>query len=544
MEEKKDEQEKVEKVDTETTENTQEAQAENKEQVTKQEEVKEEKKEEKTQENAQKFEKVTEKAKKEKPESSSKKKKGPIVAVVAIIAIVAAVVAFFLLRTTTIKLADCFTIEYEGYSGFATAKVEINEKAIKEKIKDSSVARSFIKKLEEDLEVENTTGLSNGDEITIKVKVASSFLDENKIKLDSKTVKIKVEGVKEPTAIDMSKYIEIKYTGFNGHATAEATLKTDELSEELGSELYSILRNRITLTVQENGTLSNGENAKVKIETNNTSYLEENGIKFASDTVEFKVEGLSEATEVDAFANITLNISGMSPNLSVTITNNSTDEFLKTVEYSLSKRTGIANGEKITVTATEWDEEMAQEKKLALKETTKEYTISGQAAYIFSTSEFTDAVKAEVKSIMTSKATSKANENYERWSDNVKNYVRDNTDYKYIEIDSDEINRDLTAGTPEIASLYLLTKKDDKNVSKINIITAIVKIPMKSAKAGVTYDWYVTIEASNASLTTEGKISENTEYSITAREGEDEEKAYQEYINDKKDNYNVEKISL
>ena len=234
----------------------------------------------------------------------------------------------------------------------------------------------------------------------------------------------------------------------------------------------------------------------------------------------------------------------MSPNLSVTITNNSTDEFLKTVEYSVSKKTGIANGEKVIVTATEWDEEMAQEKKLALKETSKEYTISGQAAYIFSTSEFTDAVKAEVKSIMISKATSKANENYERWSDNVKNYVRDNTDYKYIEIDSDEINRDLTAGTPEIASLYLLTKKDDKNVSKINIITAIVKIPMKSAKAGVTYDWYVTIEASNASLTTEGKISENTEYSITAREGEDEEKAYQEYINDKKDNYNVEKISL
>lgn len=523
--EQKDEQKEVEIESTETKKQEQE---------TKKKE--EPKKKEKTEVSKEKQEKTE-----QKENAPKNKHKGLIIALVLIIvAIVAAVCAVLMLRTTTIDLAECLSIEYDGYSGYAVATVEVDEKAIRKQIDDYGLAKDLAKKIE--IEVENTENLSNGDEITVKADISSSFLEENKLKIKDKTVKIKVSGLEEPLVVDMSKYISIEYTGYNNHATANVTLMTDKLEEDLGYDVYSKLINQITLTVLDNGTLANGNTAKVKIETNNYYNLEENGIKLSADTVEFNIEGLADATEVDAFKDIVVNVTGMSPNLSITITNNSTDEFLRTVVYSVSKKSGVTNGETITITAESWDENLAQEKALALKETTMTYTVTGQAAYIFSLSEINDTVKSELKSIFVSKATSKAKENYARWVDNAKYYLVENTDYKYIE--AEDFDRDLTVGKPEVVAMYLLTKKEDTNVREINIITAIVKVPFKSAKADVTYNWYITIQASNASLKADGSISDNTNYSITATDGKDEEKAYQTYVNSKKDNYNVDEIKL
>jgi len=527
--EKKDE---TKEVETETTENQETEQKNEKQKETKQEEPK---KQEKTEKSKEKEKKV------EKQETEMKSKKKPLIAVILIAIVIAIVVgAFFIFKTTTIDLEKCLSIEYDGYSGYAIANVTVDEKAIRNQIEDYGIAKNFAEKLE--IEVENTEDLSNGDEISVKAKISSSFLEENKLKIKDKTVKIKVSGLEEPLLIDMSKYINVEYKGFNNHATATATLMTDKIEEDLGFDVYSKIRNQITLNVENNGTLANGNKVKVNIETNDYYNFEENGIKLSTDMVEFNVEGLADATEVDAFKDMVVDITGMSPNLSISITNNSTDEFLKTVEYTVSKKSGVANGETITITAESWDEELALEKAVALKETTMEYTVSGQAAYIFSLSEINDNVKADLKSTFVSKATSKANENYQSWGDNAKNLIKKHTDYKYVEVD--DTNRDLTAGTPEIVSMYLLTKKEGKNLNQINIITGIIKVPFQSSKAGVTYNWYITIQASNASLNTDGTVSENTNYTITAIEGLDEEKAYQTYINDKKNNYNVEKISL
>lgn len=472
-------------------------------------------------------------------EGKKKHTKLLVASISLIVAVIVAVILFFVFKTKTIDLSKCFSIKYEGYNGHATAYIELNEKALKKEIDDSSVAKSFIKKLE--YEVENVEDLSNGDELVIKVKISSSFLKENKLKLKDNTVKIAVTGIEEPISIDMSKYIKVEYTGFNKHATAKVTLDEDKMKEELDYDIYSELRGSITLTVENNENLSNDDEIEVKVNINDY-YFERIGINLESDTVKLKVEGLKDAKELDAFKDIKIDLTGMSPNINVSISNNSEDEFLKTVRYKASKTSGIANGETIIITAVEWDEELFYENGVALKETTMEYKVEGQSAYIFNKSEITDSVKAELKTIFTSKATSKSNENYSSYNaDNIKWELRTQTDYQYIDADAD---KDLSFGTPEVMSMYLLTKKDNTNVREINIITAIVKVPCKSAKAGVTYNWYVTIQASNASLKEDGTISDNTEYTINVSGGKDEEKAYETYINAKKNNYNVEKISL
>lgn len=514
-----------------------EAKDENKEEIAAKEEVKNEKKEEVT----TKKEEQPKEQEFKKAEEKTKKKNTKLIVLIAVI-IVAAIVAFscwFFFRTKTIDLAECLTVKYEGFNGHAKATVTLDEKALKNKISDSDVARRLIKKAE--IELKNYENLSNGDEISVKIKIPSSFLEDNKLELKESTIKIKVNGVEDAANIDMSKYIKLEYKGYNKHATAEATIMKDKMKEVLGEDISNKLANRIRLNITNNENLTNDQEAEIKINVDNY-YLEEIGIKLNSDTVKIKVEGLKDATELDAFKDIKIDVTGMSPNINVSISNNSEDERLKTVEYRASKTSGISNGETITITAVRWDENRFNEEGVALKETTMTYTVNGQAAYIFSLSEINDAVKTELKSTFISKVTSKANENYSSYSDNLKWYLTQYTDYKYLDIR--DVNRDISFGTPEVMSMYLLTKKDDVNSDTINTIIGIVKVPCTSANNGVTYNWYVTVKAANASLKEDGGISDNTTYIITAKEGKDEESAYQEFVNSMKNRYNVEKISL
>lgn len=486
--------------------------------------------------------KVSENENKENP-SKKKHTKLIVSSLIAVVAIVVAIVLWLVLKTKTIDLSEYLKVKYSGFNGHATASIELDEKALKSKIDDSSVTKKFIEKLE--YKIENNEDLSNGDELVIKVKISSSFLKENKLKLKDTTIKIKVAGIEEALSVDMSKYIKLEYKGFNKHATAKILLDEDKMKEDLGEDIASRLKDRLIIKINNNEDLKNDDEVEVKISIGDY-YLEDMGITLVSDTVKIKVEGLEDGTELDAFKDIKIDFSGMSPNINVSISNNSEDEFLKTVEYKASKTSGIANGETITITAIKWDEEMAQEKGVTLKEIKKEYKVEGQSAYIFSKSEINDAVKNELKTIFVNKATSKANEEYKGYdSDNFRNQLYDNTDYKYSGVNTyKEIDQDLSIGTPEVVSMYLLTKKPEMSFNTINKIVGIVKVPCKSAKTGATYNWYVTIEAENASLKEDGTVSDNTNYIINARDGKDEEKAYQTYVNDKKNDFNVDKISL
>lgn len=491
--------------------------------------------------------KVSENENKENP-SKKKHTKLIVSSLIAVVAIVVALVLWLVLKTKTIDLSEYLKVKYSGFNGHATASLEIDEKALKSKIDDSSVTKKFIEKLE--YKIENNKDLSNGDELVIKVKISSSFLKDNKLKLKDTTIKIKVEGIEEALSVDMSKYIKLEYKGFNKHATAKIALDEDKMKEDLGEDIAKKLKDRLVLNISNNEELENDDEVEIKISRRAVDsdgyYFEDIGVNLVSDVVKIKVEGLKDGKEIDAFKDIKVDFSGMSPNINVSISNNSEDEFLKTVEYKASKTSGIANGETITITAIKWDEEMAQEKEVTLKETKKEYKVEGQSAYIFSKSEITNDVKTELKSIFVSKATSKANEEYVGYdSENLRNQLYDNTDYKYSGVSTyKEIDKDLSIGTPEVVSMYLLTKKPEMSFNTINKIVGIVKVPCKSAKTGATYNWYVTIEAENASLKEDGAVSDNTNYVINARDGKDEEKAYQTYVNDKKNGFNVDKISL
>lgn len=490
-----------------------------------------------------KTEETAKEAKVEK-DTETKKRKGASKKVV-IIVLVLIIIAFLgvggyllFLAPKNLDMSKYIKVTYDGYNEHATATVEIDTKALGEFLDDKSLAKKFAKKAE--LKIENeAVDLANGDELEIEIDISSSWLENNRLKLKDKDVKIQVQGLDGADVIDMSKYLEVEYEGFNKDATAKVTISKSLKDDLRESSLYSSFVQNASLEIKDNENLANGDKLEVTISLP-TTWLEENGLEIKESKVKIEVKGLEEATEVDVFKDININISGMSPNLKVSVTTNSTDEFVRTVKFTASKTSGLSNGEKITITASDWDEEMAKTKKLVLKSKTMDYTISGQAAYISKTSELTETVLNSIKTKFIEKARSAANED-----DGA--VIRDYTDYKYSAIIKDNYyanEEDLTIGEPTIMSLYLLTKKEDAYSDDINMVIGIVRVPFTSKSTGVTYNWYFTVKAKNVSVTADGVISENAVYDTTKHSGEDEERAYTNHVNSEKDDYNVDKVSF
>lgn len=481
------------------------------------------------------------KANEGKKEKGNKKKLFIIISVVVLLLVAAIVTTVILLnRTKNINLSECIKIEYEGYEGYATATVGIDSSKLSNQIGNKDIAKKFEKKAE--LKAENTTNLSNGDEIKITVSISNSFLEENKLELKNKKVTIKASGIKESEKIDLSKYVNLEYDGFNKHATAKVDLDKS-LEKDIGSDAYKAIKNYAKFTIENDGELENDKDAEITVDISDST-MERYGVKIESKEFKVKVSGLSDATEIEAFEGMKVNISGMSPNITVSITNENTDEFAKTVTFTASKTRGLANGDTITIIASNWDKTMAKEEGYALKSTTMEYKIENQAAYVSQISEITPEIKEKMKNLFVEKAKSKTIDAEQ----NVYVY----TDYKFSNVAggnsyflaSDTIKQDLTIGNPEIVAMYLLTKKASVNSDDTNKMVAIVRVPYTSDKTNATYNWYITVSAKNFSLTNDGNISENAIYDVKLSDGDNQEKAYDEYVNREKNYFDVVNIPL
>lgn len=504
-----------------------------------------------SEENVKKAETKKEVSKKEEnSEKKPKKKMGTfkksiiIILVVVILCAIGSLIYFLGFAPRTIDLSKYISLDYEGFDGRATVTATANEEALNDYLKDDDLARRFASRIEENMTLSETEDLSNGDEIEIKVKISSSWLKENRLKLENDTIKIKVSGIEEAGTLDIADYIDVEYTGFNGYATAEVSIDKVKLEKAVDDEnLASQIANKIDLSVSNNGKLSNGDKIEVTVKIDE-DWLEENGYKIKSEKFTTdEVKDLDEATVLDAFKDITVTVSGMSPNLKASVTNNTSNEFLKTVKYTLSKSTGISNGETITITAN-YDKDEAAKQGFVLEKETYEYKVTAEISYPMSVSELSTGTIETMKSKYLEQARSKANES--------KNLVYDNfTDYRAAGVNAgfddwgyswdDKWELDITVGEPVLSSMYLLSAKDTSD--GFNYVYAIYRVPFTSAVTGTSYDWYITVEAENVSVKSDGTLTENASYTVYTEDGTSQESAYSKYINSKKSDYNVETIA-
>ena len=220
--------------------------------------------------------------------------------------------------------------------------------------------------------------------------------------------------------INLNDYVTVEYAGYDTAGTASVTIdeaalgqkiqevgKVPEISDEYAlleglspSDVFEIIiayygSDFIDADVTPAEGLSNGDKVTVNI-----AYSEqigkELGVKFKAKEETIEVNGLEEAETVDPFADVTVEYEGFAPDLTVNISNHSSNEYLSGLTYTADVTDGLRPGDTYTVTV-DADEESAFSHGYILTETSKEYTCEGCNFYVEDIADIQDGTLDKLK---------------------------------------------------------------------------------------------------------------------------------------------------
>lgn len=132
---------------------------------------------------------------------------------------------------TRIDIADGMTVEFSGVDGKGYASIAYPDsdetppyvdKLLKTKKLDATDWYAWMM-LEDAIscEVEPSSGLSNGDKVTVTIDVDEAILENMGVSAKDKKITFKVKGLTEVTVIDAFKDLEVKFTGISPDVDAE-----------------------------------------------------------------------------------------------------------------------------------------------------------------------------------------------------------------------------------------------------------------------------------------------------------------------------------
>jgi hypothetical protein len=204
--------------------------------------------------------------------------------------------------------------------------------------------------------------------------------------------------------------IDIKLSGTDGHGSIKTEfdydniekIMKDKLGKDYEEDKYSLMFD-VGAEIDIDGdtqNLSNGDKIKISLDLDDDDF-EKGDIKFSAKSFTYTVSGLEEAKELDVFEGLTIDYEGISPLLQAKVNTDNCSEFVKNnVKFSLSNIGNVADGEKITVTASVYGSTL-EENGYILTNTTKDYTVENQPFYI---TEVSDYDFSEIENIINTEA--------------------------------------------------------------------------------------------------------------------------------------------
>ena len=191
----------------------------------------------------------------------------------------------------------------------------------------------------------------------------------------------------------LARYTIVGVNGFNSRATATVTVDETGLYKALAGKdstenewkKYEGFVESVSCTLDKVDNLSNGDELIITV-SYDENIAKSLGIDVDITERKYKVSGLRTGKELDLFADVKIITGGISPFIYVTCINESEDEYLSTLEYSIDKTSGNSIGDEITITC-KIDAEHANSLGYYYKEAEKKYIISTADKYIDSPSE-------------------------------------------------------------------------------------------------------------------------------------------------------------
>lgn len=226
------------------------------------------------------------------------------------------------------------------------------------------------------------------------------------------------------TSINLNEYISIEVSGYDSMGQANVTFdrkafeedygdkikaKIDEqggdaammsLDLQFGGEPYSVMLNYCTdYEVDKTSELSNGDVIKVTWDCEDENAKDYFNCSLKYSDIEYKVEGLEEISTFNPFEFVTIDVTGIAPNGSVTITPNYDKKEMQYLTFSTDKFGGLSNGDTVVVTANIQGgvDSFVQQFNSIPSPVTMEYTVEGLTSYVTSSSEIDETTLNSIK---------------------------------------------------------------------------------------------------------------------------------------------------
>lgn len=277
--------------------------------------------------------------------------------------------------------------------------------------------------------------------------------------------------VNRKTTIDMKDYIQVSYTGMNTVGDADIDVDWMSLDNKALADSGNFLGDSILLesAIQVDATptedLSNGDTVTVTV-TYDEGTAERLKLKFINTTIDYTVSGLADGVQTDVFADLAVSFDGIAPQGTVALKNNSTDDFIKSVSFSVEPSSGLSNGDTVTVTAR-YNEQNAIDQMRVVSETTKTYTVSGLDAYVTSY----DQIDQDTIDQMSQQAKDTISTNM---LSNSYNYIKTAYDNKSYPMNLDE--KTIVLNEVTLQTTYFAASKPDTNNRYNNELIQVYKI--------------------------------------------------------------------
>lgn len=263
----------------------------------------------------------------------------------------------------TLDVKELVTIQVTGADGYGTLSLRSNEARIGEIIREEwqsvrdtdekKKQRLFIREAAMNsliFSADTTTGLKNGDEIIIRASYDNELAKSGGVRFINLKFTYIVEGLEEARPIDLGRELTLSFSGFESRGTAQLVLSDDLERYRDCFEFFF---------VTSNADLSNGDTVSVRVQPDKDA-LTARGRIAEEKTLTFTVSNLEPLKPVDVFECIVLAFDGVSDRGNVSIdTTRLPAEWIEPggyagppLSFSVTPASELANGDKVTVTAT------------------------------------------------------------------------------------------------------------------------------------------------------------------------------------------------
>ena len=221
----------------------------------------------------------------------------------------------------------------------------------------------------------------------------------------------------ETVRVNLNNYLSASFSGYEGQGTAEVTFDEESFVKDFAGKIVVIedfleeakirkpkeeeeeekapdergvkaLLKEISFEASPLTDLKNSDTITVTWNIKPEELEEVYNIHLVSSDTVFTVEGLTLIAEIDPFDGVVITYEGVSPNVTASFTLAGVDESCKSIIFAPDKTTHLKNGDIITVTITNYDEEaMKAEFGKVLTTTTKQYTVEAPSSYVMDVSE-------------------------------------------------------------------------------------------------------------------------------------------------------------